>query len=71
MEESKKKLGGRREGAGRPKGVTQKPVLLKLDIELMERLATVSNRNRFINQAVREKIERESAPEAGEEKPEG
>ena len=59
----KGKSGGRREGAGRPRGVKQKPISLKLDLGLLERLNTVKNRNGFINDAVREKLERELKPE--------
>lgn len=59
----KGKSGGKREGAGRPRGVKQKPILFKLDLGLLERLNTVKNRNGFINDAVREKLERELKPE--------
>lgn len=59
----KGKSGGKRKGAGRPRGVKQKPISLKLDLVLLERLNTVKNRNGFINDAVKEKLERELKPE--------
>ena len=59
----KDKSGGNREGAGRPKGIKQKGIFLKLDLDLFERLSSVRNRNRFINNAVREKLDKEEKPE--------
>ena len=59
----KGKSGGKREGAGRPMGVKQKPISLKIDLDLLGRLNSVKNRNGFINDAVREKLERELEPE--------
>lgn len=58
----KGKSGGNREGAGRPKGINQKGIFLKLDLDLFERLFSVRNRNRFINNAVREKLDKEEKP---------
>ena len=54
----KGKSGGKREGAGRPRGVKQKPISVRLDIDLLKGLTTVKNRNGFINDAIREKIDK-------------
>ena len=59
----KGKSGGKREGAGRPVGIKQKPIPLKIDLDLLAMLANVKNRNGFINDAIREKLERELEPE--------
>ncbi len=56
MEEKKSKRGGKREGAGRKKGVDTNIVSIKLETELCDILAedeTVTNRSKFINYAVR------------------
>ena len=53
----KKGRGGKRDGAGRPAGVSTKSMSLKLDLDLYEILnKQVLNKNRFINDAVREKM---------------
>lgn len=44
---------------GRKNGLKQKPISVRLDIELVERLQEVINRNRFINDAIKEKLDRE------------
>ena len=59
----KGKSGGRREGAGRPRGLNQKLISFKIDLDLLERLKSVKNRNSFINEAVREKLGNEKEPE--------
>lgn len=58
MEELKKKRGGKREGAGRKAvGLSTHPMALKLDNDLFEALAKLDiNKNRYINDAVREKM---------------
>lgn len=58
MEELEKKRGGKREGAGRKAvGVSTHPMALKLDNDLFEALAKLDiNKNRYINDAVREKM---------------
>jgi hypothetical protein len=56
---TKGKSGGKRDGAGRPLGVNQKAVLVKFDIDLLDYLNSKDNRNRFINDCIREKKERE------------
>lgn len=53
----KGKSGGKRNGAGRPSGINQKSILVKFDIDLIEFLNLQENRNRFINDCIREKKE--------------
>lgn len=62
MAGTKGRSGGKREGAGRPRGRTQKGISLRLDLDLFERLSLIGNRNSFINTAVREKLDREGNP---------
>ena len=59
----KGKSGGKREGAGRPSGLRQKAISVRLDLDLLNKLSSISNRNGFINNAVREKLDREEKPE--------
>ena len=61
MEELKKTRGGKREGAGRKAvGISTHAMALKLDNDLFEALSAAKiNKNRFINDAVREKMARE------------
>lgn len=61
MEEIKKQRGGKREGAGRKAvGISTHPMALKLDNDLYNTLSAIKiNKNRFINDAVREKMVRE------------
>lgn len=61
MEETKKQRGGKREGAGRKAhGATTRAMALKLDIDLHEALGlATTNKNRYINDAVREKLARD------------
>ena len=58
MEEIKKSRGGKREGAGRkPVGISTHAMALKLDNDLFKALGLASqNKNRYINDAVREKL---------------
>lgn len=58
MEEIKKSRGGKREGAGRkPVGISTHAMALKLDNDLYEALGLANlNKNRYINDAVREKL---------------
>ena len=58
MEEIKKTRGGKREGAGRkPVGISTHAMALKLDNDLFKALGLASqNKNRYINDAVREKL---------------
>ena len=53
MEEKKENRGGRREGAGRKKGVESKKVLLNLELEIVEALEGANNKTLFINAAVK------------------
>lgn len=59
----KEKSGGKRESSGRRRGINQKPIPLKIDLDLLEMLNKVKNRNGFINDAVREKLKNELKPE--------
>lgn len=58
MEEIKNKRGGKREGAGRkPLGISTHAMALKLDNDLYEKLGLATeNKNRYINDAVRDKL---------------
>ena len=61
MEEIKKQRGGKRERAGRKAvGISTHAMALKLDNDLYEVLSNSSqNKNRYINDAVREKMVRD------------
>lgn len=59
----KEKSGGGRKNSGRRRGINQKPIPLKIDLDLLEMLNKVKNRNGFINDAVREKLKNELKPE--------
>jgi hypothetical protein len=63
MEKDKKKgkRGGFREGAGRkwPEGKTTMRKTYNIDLDLIPILDKKGNKNRFINAAIREKLERE------------
>lgn len=61
MEEIKKQRGGKREGAGRKAvGISTHPMALKLDCDLFKILNQLGiNKNRYINDAVREKMIKE------------
>lgn len=61
MEEIKKQRGGKREGAGRKAvGISTHAMALKLDNDLYNVLSNSGqNKNRFINDAVREKMVRD------------
>ena len=61
MEETEKKRGGKREGAGRkPVGVSTHPMALKLDNDLYDILNLHGlNKNRYINNAVRASMEKD------------
>jgi len=56
---NKKTWGGERRGTGRPR-VTAKAYSFKADKDLIKILDAQKNRNRFINNAVREKAVKES-----------
>lgn len=61
MAEEKKQRGGKREGAGRKAvGISTHPMALKLDNDLYDVLSKINlNKNRYINEAVRERMKRE------------
>ena len=61
MAEEKKQRGGKSEGAGRKAvGISTHPMALKLDNDLYGILTAANiNKNRFINEAVREKMQKE------------
>lgn len=62
MEEVKKQRGGYREGAGRKAvGISTHPMALKLDNDLYEVLSANKElkKNRYINDAVREKMKKD------------
>lgn len=53
-----KQHGGARPGAGRKKGKHRVQVCFRIEEELMEKMAEIGNKNKFVNIAIREKIER-------------
>ena len=59
MEEIKKKRGGAREGAGRPKGEDTKMISCRLETELLTKIPPQINRSKYINDAVREAMKRD------------
>lgn len=46
--------GGKREGAGRKSGVNQKPMSFKIDLENVEILKNVINKNKFVNELIKQ-----------------
>ena len=62
MDSNLSKRGGKREGAGRPVGINQKSIQVKLNAGIAELIASESsiklptNRNQYINQAIIEKL---------------
>lgn len=58
--QTKKGWGGKRSNAGRPVIVATKPISLKIEVELLALFedfkVQVTNRNKFINDAIREKF---------------
>lgn len=51
--------GGKRPGAGRPRCNSSKAVGYKMDLELYTLLPYYINRNKYINEAVREKMKQD------------
>lgn len=49
----KGRSGGKREGAGKPKGLNQKAISVRLDLDLYEYISSKANKNRFINECIR------------------
>ena len=56
MEEKVERRGGRREGSGRKPGKEAKLITLKLEVDLLNSMASIPNRNRYINEAVRARL---------------
>ena len=56
MEEIKRQRGGRREGAGRPKGVDTTLVSVKLETRLVAALPKGTNRSKYLNEALQAKM---------------
>ena len=50
--------GGARPGSGRKKGTTKVPASFRIETELLEKIKDL-NKNRFVNEAIREKLDRE------------
>lgn len=56
----KNKSGGKRKGAGRPKSDNPKQIIsLRIEPDLIKYVNSKKNRSEFINNCIREKIERE------------
>lgn len=49
----KEKCGGKREGAGKPKGINQKAISVRIDNDLVPFIESQPNKNRFINDCIR------------------
>lgn len=56
MQENKQR-GGSRPGSGRKKGAIKKLVSFRIEDELLKKLEEVGNKNKFVNAAIREKLE--------------
>ena len=59
MEEIKKKRGGKREGAGRPKGEDTTIISVRLENKLLNKIPPNTTRSKYINDAVREKMKKD------------
>ena len=57
--EEKKQRGGARPGSGRKKGQTKIQACFRIEEDLLDKIAKIGNKNKFVNIAIREKIERE------------
>lgn len=55
--------GGKREGAGKPKGLNQKAISVRIDLDLYEYVSSKTNKNRFINDCIREHYNSENKNE--------
>lgn len=51
--------GGARPGSGRKKGTTKVPVSFRIEIDILDRIKGL-NKNMFVNEAIREKLDREN-----------
>jgi len=57
--DGRKNNGGKRAGAGHPFNATTKPMSFRADMDLLDNFPDGTNRNRYINNAIREKMIRE------------
>lgn len=56
--QEKKQRGGARPNAGRKKGKRRIQLCVQIDADLIDKIKETGDRNKFINSAVREKLER-------------
>lgn len=59
-QDGRKNNGGRRLGAGRPKGSNKTPISLRIENDLLHAIPKELNRNQFINDSIREKAAKEN-----------
>lgn len=57
--DGRKNNGGKRAGAGHPFNATTKPMSFRVDMDLLDNFPGGTNRNGYINNAIREKMIRE------------
>lgn len=53
----KGKSGGKRNGAGRPKGLNQKAISVRVDLDLIPFIESHPNKNSFINDCIRKQMQ--------------
>lgn len=58
MQEEKKQRGGFRPGSGRKKGKTKIQACFRIEEDLLDKMSEIGNKNKFVNTAIREKLER-------------
>lgn len=59
MQEEKKQRGGARPGSGRKKGKTKIQACFRIEEDLLDKMSEIgNNKNKFVNIAIREKLER-------------
>ncbi len=56
--EKQNKHGGARPGSGRKKGKTKIQACFRIEEDLLDKISKIGNKNKFVNIAIREKIER-------------
>lgn len=56
--QEKKQHGGSRPGSGRKKGKTKIQTCFRIEEDLLDKIAEIGNKNKFVNIAIREKLER-------------
>lgn len=57
--DGRKNNGGRREGAGRPKGSNKTLISLRIENDLLVAIPKEMSRNQYINDAIREKAKQD------------